>query len=143
MSLKSTYKILPKYKLLIEYHKGILETNSYIEFKRKLTEDSLFDSNMNYFINFQEVKFNVTREDIEEFVSFMNSKKEILGKRRLALITNTPNQVVSTTIYKSLKSDLLQDVEIFSTNQEALKWLLKNPFQDNLIEILSEMEKSL
>jgi hypothetical protein len=51
----------------------------------------------------------------------MNVQK--LGARKVAFVTNTPNQVVSTTIYKTIKSNLIQTSEIFSTNENALKWL--------------------
>lgn len=141
--LKSTYKILPNYKLVLEFHKGILKTDTYIEFKKLLALDPLFEANLNYLIHFKQVTFKTSSEDIEKFVAFMSSKKDVLGKRRVAFITNTPNQVVSTTIYKYLQSSLMQEVEIFSTTQEAIKWLLQKPFQHNLTEIFSEMENSI
>ena len=141
--LRSTYKIFPEHRLIIEFHKGILEVDTYIEFKKKLAIDTLFEANMNYLIHFKEVTFKTTSEDILRFIDFMKTQEEKIGKRRLAFITNTPNQVVSTTIYKSLQNDLMQEVEIFSTNSEAIKWLLQKPVENNhLLEILSSIKNS-
>lgn len=143
MLLKSAYKILPDFNLIIEYHKGILTIENYIEFKQKLAQDSLFKANMSNFVHFKNVTFNVSSKDIENFVLFMETKKESLGKRRIALLTNTPSQVVQTTIYKSLESSLKQDVEIFSINEVAINWLLQKNFNEDIESILSELSKSI
>ena len=49
--LLSTYKILSKYNLIVEIHKGILDVDSYIDFKIQLSKDPDFKTNMNNFIN--------------------------------------------------------------------------------------------
>jgi hypothetical protein len=122
-SLKSNYCILLDHNLVIEYHQGVLDAASYINFKKKLVADPKFKSNLNHLINFKQVKFATTKKDIQNFVEFMGSNVEKLGNRKVAFVTSTPNQVVSTTIYKTLKSNLTQSSEIFSTNEKALKWL--------------------
>lgn len=98
---------------------------------------------MSNFIHFKNVTFKVSSKDIENFVLFMETKKESLGKRRVALLTNTPSQVVQTTIYKSLESSLKQDVEIFSINEVAINWLLQKNFNEDIESILSGLSKSI
>jgi hypothetical protein len=122
-ALKSNYKILLNHNLVIEYHVGILDVASYINFKKELVSNPDFKSNLNHLINFKQVKFETSKEDIQDFVDFMAMNVQKLGARKVAFVTNTPNQVVSTTIYKTIKSNLIQTSEIFSTNENALKWL--------------------
>ena len=122
-TLKSYYEILLEHNLVIEYHSGLLDANSYINFKKTLFSDPLFRPNLNHFIHFKDVEFDATQQDINEFILFMKTKTGAIGKRKIVLITNTPNQVVSTTIYKIMQKNLNQSVEIFSTNIKALNWL--------------------
>lgn len=121
--LKSKYRILPNYNLVIEYHYGVLTAKNYIDFKKKLLIDPHFKANLNHFINFKNVNFITAPSDISEFVAFMGNNIQQIGQRKVALITNTPNQVVSTTIYKLMQQNSNQQVEIFSINENALKWL--------------------
>ncbi len=96
-----------------------------------------FKPGLNYFIHHKNVTFLTNQTDIKKFVDFLGSRSDSLGKRKVALITNTPNQVVSTTIYKIMQASLNQEVEIFSTNGAALNWLIHNSFSNkNIIEIL-------
>lgn len=122
-ALKSYYEILIKHNLVIEYHSGILNINSYINFKKRLFNDPLFRPNLNHFIHFKNIEFDTTHQDINEFIGFMKTNSASIGKRKIALITNTPNQVVSTTLYKMMVKNLDQSIEIFSTNDKALNWL--------------------
>ncbi len=122
-ALKSYYEIILEHNLVIEYHRGILKAGSYINFKKTLFSDPLFKPNLNHFIHFKNVTFDTNKHDINEFVSFMKTNTKSIGKRKIAFITNTPNQVVSTTLYKMMLNNLNQSVEIFSTNDNALKWL--------------------
>ncbi|SNR73166.1 hypothetical protein SAMN06265371_11079 [Lutibacter agarilyticus] len=122
-ALKSYYEILLEINLVIEYHIGILKADSYINFKKTLFNDPLFKPNLNHFIHFKNVTFDTNKDDINEFVNFMKTNTTSIGKRKIAFITNTPNQVVSTTLYKMMLNSLNQSVEIFSTNDNALKWL--------------------
>ncbi|WP_111708346.1 hypothetical protein [Lutibacter citreus] len=142
---KSNYKIIPEYNLVIEFHKGIADLDMYIKFKSKLIKDELYKPDMNYFIDQKNVIFHTTNSDIKKYIEFIESKSKFLGKRKIALITNTPNQVVPTTIYKQKQKKLNQKTEIFSTNEKAFKWLnYYEPFLINkLSSILIDLENSL
>lgn len=140
--LISAYKILPDCNLIIEIHKGILDVISYIEFKKKLSEDSDFKANMNNFINYRKVTFNTTPDDVLKFVSFIKNSAKVLGKRKVALLTDTPNQVVTTTIYKSLQTGINQEVEIFSTTNAALNWLTNKSIKE-IEETIYKLEQNI
>jgi len=139
--LKSNYTILLNHNLVIELHSGILTALNYIEFKKKLLNDSLFKADLNHLIDFKNVKFNTNPTDISDFVDFLKSRTQFLGNRKVAFVTNTPNQVVSTTIYKLTQGNLNQEVEIFSTEENALKWLnIPNSVIKDVLKIINKLK---
>jgi mevalonate kinase len=140
--LISNYKILENFNLVIEYHSGIITAQNYIAFKKQFFSDPFFKPNLNHLIHFKNVKFNTTPTDISEFVAFMKENLQSLGNRKVAFVTNTPNQVVSTTIYKLMQNDKSQVAEIFSTNESALYWLNipKNAIND-IIKTIKQLKK--
>lgn len=139
--LKSNYTILLNHNLVIEFHSGILTALNYIEFKKKLLNDSLFKADLNHLIDFKNVKFNTNSTDISDFVDFLESRTQSLGNRKVAFVTGTPNQVVSTTIYKLMQGNLNQLVEIFSTEENALKWLnIPNSAIKEVLKIINKLK---
>lgn len=143
-ALKSSYKILLDYNLVIEYHYGTLETSSYVNFKEKLINDPLFRPNLNHFIHFKNVEFATSPTEVNDFVTFMKYNISAIGFRKIALITNTPNQVVSTTIYKMLLKNLNQSVEIFSTHENALRWLkIPSTTIDKLTKVILKLTNTV
>lgn len=143
LALKSYYEILLEYNLIIEYHTGIINLRSYINFKKTIFKDPLFQKNLNHVIHFKNVKFIATQQDIKGFVDFMKTNSEVVGsKRKIALITDTPNQVVTTTLYKILITKLNNSIEIFSTSNKALNWLnVPSKAIDTIINILIKFSK--
>ncbi len=120
----------------MEYHSGILEADSFIEFKKSITLDPLFLPNLNYFIHLKKVTFSTNLEDIDKYANFLEANSMVYGNRRVALVTNTPNQVVSATIFKMMQQNKTQSVEIFSTNESALEWLNSNFNKNEILDVL-------
>jgi len=120
---KSTYQIIPKYQLVIEKYTGDLFIDDYIAFKKSIVNDPLFKPNYKFYIDFNQVNFKITEDDIAVYIKFIDANLVNLGSRFSAVVTNTPNQVVSTTMYKMLQKNRSQIVEIFSTKENALNWL--------------------
>lgn len=119
----SRYKILKDQNIVIEYYEGVLDIDSFINFKRKLTKDNLFSDSLNYYIDFRNVTFIISEDDVDKYLNFLLNNSDYLGKRKVALITNTPNQVVPTTFFKIKRANSLQMIEVFSTNEAATDWL--------------------
>ncbi|WP_456424432.1 hypothetical protein [Lutibacter sp.] len=142
--LISRYKILKEHNLVIEYHSGILEFESFIEFVNKKTSDPKFTLDLDHLIDFRDVTFNTTENDITKSVGFF--AKEILTKgekRNIAVLTSTPKQVVSTTLYKikQQENNSLVTIEIFSTSKRALEWLNIKTISINEIIAIKESLK--
>jgi len=122
-TLISKYKILKENNLILEFHKGALDIDSFIKFKIKLTEDPLFTNSLNYYIDFKNVTFNLSESDVDKYLNFLKGNSNYLGKRKVALITNTPKQVVYSTFFKMKRTNSIQAIEVFSTSKSALAWL--------------------
>lgn len=140
--LVSNYKILKEQNLTVEYHSGILDVNSFIVFKKSITLDLLFLPNLNYFVHLKNVTFSTKMEDIDKYAKFLEANSKVYGNRRVALITNTPNQVVSTTMFKMMQENRSQSVEIFSTNESALEWLDSNFNKNEILAVLDELMRA-
>jgi hypothetical protein len=141
--LTSYYKIFQDLNLVVELHIGILDIPNYIAFKEKLEKNPEFKPNMNFLLDYKSVDFETSTSDLNKFADYIKSKSKILGNRKIAVITNTPNQVVSTTIYKSIIEGSNHPYEIFSTNENALNWLNinKNSFE-KVINAIDQLKNS-
>lgn len=78
---KSNYKILVNHNIIVEYHEGTLELNSYKTFKTKMFNDPLYTNSLNYIMNFKNVNFKMTHNEIEEYVHQLKQITKILGKK--------------------------------------------------------------
>jgi len=123
MSQKNSYTILEKENLIIEYFSGILTIESLIKFKQKLIRDSKFSVDYSYYVHFKNVTFDIDVQEISKYITFSSKHLNPKSNRKVAIITNTPNQVVLTTLFKLQSKHALQKIEIFSTAQSALNWL--------------------
>lgn len=137
--LVSNYKILKEHNLIVEYHSGILDADSFIAFKKSITTDPLFLPSLHYFVHLKNVTFSANLEDIDKYVDFLEDNNKVFGNRRVALITNTPNQVVSTTMFKMIQENKSQSIEIFSTNESALEWLNSSLNKNEILDVLAAL----
>jgi len=137
--LVSNYKILKEQNLIVEYHSGVLDADSFIAFKKSISLDSFFLPSLHYFVHLKNVIFSTNLEDIAKYTSFLEANSKVFGNRRVALITNTPNQVVFTTMFKMMQQNKFQSVEIFSTNESALEWLNSNFNKNEILAVLDEL----
>jgi hypothetical protein len=83
----------------------------------------------------------MTPNEIEDYVNYLKQIPKILGDKKLAFLTRTPNQIVPATIYKMKQNELNQTVDIFSTYESALNWLKTDLTSDELIVIFKELKK--
>lgn len=137
-TLKSSYTIIGEKNIVIEYHIGTWTLANYLVLKQNILKEPNFKPGLNHLIYFKNIEFKVTPDELKKFANFMRENNHKLGNRNVAFITNTPNQVVTTTIYKNLVSKN-NVVEIFSTATNALNWLSYNP--SDIEEIKEELRK--
>ena len=143
-ALNSTYRIFRDFNLILEYHSGNLDVDSYIKFEQKLFNDSDFRTGLNHFIHFRNITFINPEENLKKFVDFIKNNTSKLGNRKVAFITSTPSHVVTTTIYNTLLSDPKQDIAVFSTINAAFNWLMVHPLNiSKLTNVVDDMEQEI
>lgn len=135
--LNSNYIILKEYNLLIEHHSGKLDLESYINFVKGTTLDPLFSLNMNYLIDLSNVVVTASVDDIRVYNNFTEDNFKTERKRRVAFVTDTPNQLVFSTLFKDSNTQKLKEIEVFSTTKVAINWLNINVNQYEILDILT------
>jgi hypothetical protein len=139
--LKSNYGILKDFNLLIECLSGNLDLKSYIDFVKRTTLDRLFSKNMNYFIDLCNVVVTASIDDIRIYNNFTESNFQCDKKRRVALLTNSPNQMVFATLFKNSNTQKLKEIEVFSTKESALEWINNSLNKNEILNIFSSIEE--
>ncbi|MBE0422524.1 MAG: STAS/SEC14 domain-containing protein [Lutibacter sp.] len=139
--LKSNYIILKDFNLLIECHSGSLDLKSYINFVKRTTLDPLFSKNMNYLIDLSNIVFTASIDDITKYNTFSDENFTSQIKRKVALVTNSPNQMVFTTLFKTGNTQKLKEIEIFSTKESALEWLNSSLDKNEIFSVYSSLKE--
>ena len=91
---KFNYKISSENNLITIVEIGVLNLDSMFNFIKALTSDPLFSPKLDHIVDLNDIKFELTTEDINKYVQHLESNSKIYGVKKIALITNTPNQVV-------------------------------------------------
>lgn len=98
--LKSNYKTLKEHNLIVEHHSGNLDLDSYINFVTRTTHDPLFSPNMNHLIDLRNVVITASIDDVGKYNTFTEDKFRPERKKKVAIVTETPNQIVFSTLFK-------------------------------------------
>ncbi len=117
------YKIIPDKRLIIEYFEGILTLDEILKFVRCIKMDKNFDTSFNSLIDLSDMEMEVSAKEVEKYVNYLKKNKSLMGNRKLAMITKTPEHVVIATLYKLLGKDLPLNIKVFSTFEAAIRWL--------------------
>ncbi|MDO9136822.1 MAG: hypothetical protein Q7U21_03300, partial [Lutibacter sp.] len=98
--------------------------------------------NMNYYIDISKVIVTASIDDIKKYNDFIKDNFECERKTRVALVTNTPNQMVFATLFKNSNTIKLKEIEVFSTNIAAIDWLNSNLNKIEIIDILTSLSNT-
>lgn len=139
--LKSSYKILKEYNLIIECHTGSLDLKSYIDFVENMRLNPLFSTDMNNYVDLSNVVVTASIDDVKIYNSFSESIFKSENKRKVALITDSPNQMVFATLFKNSNTQKSKVIEVFSTQESAIHWLNRSLNKEEILSIISNLEK--
>lgn len=132
----SRYYIIKEKRVIVEILKGAITLNEYIKLKTSQIEDGDFNPNFSFIIDIRDLDMVFSRElekIMKQYLEFEKTIDSLSSEKKVAVITNTPHQVVYSTINKKLDERNIV-YSIFSTKDEALKWLsLSNSDMDMII----------
>ncbi|RLD81176.1 MAG: hypothetical protein DRJ10_06480 [Bacteroidetes bacterium] len=117
------YKIISDLKLTVEYYRGAINLEDIINFKNTEIIDEKYNPNYNSIGDFRDADFFLDEKQIKEFINYIKKNKKNMGVRKTALLTNTPSQVVTSTLYQLNSDGLPMNLKIFSTLESTLKWI--------------------
>ncbi|MBR8536384.1 hypothetical protein KDU71_12500 [Carboxylicivirga sediminis] len=128
MDITLKYTIIKDKELVVEVLKGPVKLNDYISFKTQQIADKDFNPNYSYIIDIRAVDIVFSKEmekRMKEYLAFVAPIDALAQEKRVAIITNTPEQVVYSTIHQTLDKRRI-DYGIFSTKDSAIEWLNLN-----------------
>jgi len=117
------YKILPELNLILEYYGGKITLNDVINHKSLEIRDIDYNENYHFISDMRDTEFNIDSQDFNEYLKFLNRNNKVIGQRKSAILTNTPNQVAITSLFKSKSKHFPVSFEIFSTLEGAFNWV--------------------
>lgn len=143
MRKSEQYRIIPELKIILEYFCGKTGLIDLVEHRKILIQDNDYDSNFNSITDFRDTDFVASRKDVAAYVEFTKSTPKMIGKRRAAILADTPQQTVIPAIYILKTQDLPFQIEIFSTLAAAINWVnLSDDDLETLEDILKEMRNN-
>ena len=123
MKLVSSYKVFPDKRLVLEFHEGIGTFERLEAFKLNEAEDSNFSHNYDTLIDIRNTVIDGDRNDVKRYIEFAIAHGGVSGKRRMAVVTDTPKHVVFFTFMNMCAIALPQNMKLFSTPEAAISWL--------------------
>ncbi len=123
MKNKIEYIILDNKSLIIESYIGNFKVDELIEFKVKVSNDKIYDPNFNVIHDFRKLEFLFGIEEISKYINLISKNSKLLGNRKSVMITETPNQVVTSMGFDLLKNNLPIQVNVCSTLENAFNFI--------------------
>jgi len=143
MKNSAQYIIHPELKVMVEYFSGLVDLNIMIEHRKALIKENLYDPSFNSITDFRDANFNAKRDDVINYAKFTKATPGMIGKRKAAILANTPQQNVITKLYTLNTQELPFIIEIFYTMEAALNWIdLKSKDMDVIENTLLQMKNS-
>lgn len=78
---------------------------------------------MKCIVDVRKMELSLSDKCMREFECYLTDMAIFPGNYHLALLTDTPEQVVMATLFKNIHENELLKVEIFSTYNGASEWL--------------------
>ena len=137
------YKILPELDLIIEYYSGKINLDDIIGHKKLEIKDSEYSANYNFIADLRDSELDVIRQDIIDYLDFVEMNNKVSGQRKSAILTNTPNHAAITTLFRMNSKNLPINFEIFTTLEAAIDWInLSSNYYDNIEESIRNMKNN-
>lgn len=136
------YKIVKENKLIIHYFSGKVLLNDLFNSIKIVINDVDFDPHMSVLNDLRDCEIITDTKSIYELTEYVKNNKKLYAKRKTAFLTNSPKQVVFSTLLINLKNEPLVSIKIVSTIESALKHLKGNTYDYELVNNIINKLKS-
>lgn len=123
ISIACKTKVLEQHNLKLEVFKGSLSLEHLFEFKK---EDALklnFLKPYNVLCDIRELQIGGLTDELMQLSIFLKKNGELDLNRKSAVVVSTPNQHIYANIFSKLNGGLSNQIKVFLSVKDALKWL--------------------
>ena len=138
-----TYKILPTFKLIIEYYSGNINIDDLIHLKRVISLEQDYNPTFTSLVDFRDAILNVDEKDLIKYLNFVKEYTKVFGHRNTVFLTSTPNDVVKTTLFSLIVESFNMpiSVKIYSTIEAVNCWInIEGINENSLLSFLDELK---
>lgn len=111
-----------KNNLVVCHHSGKMQHSDYLNFIKEYVKDPDVKPGLNYMVDFGTIEVVYNKIDILKLLAFLLKKRKLF-KGKIAMIADTPNQVVVGKIFETIEKSNLLNFAIFSTVDAAEQWM--------------------
>ncbi|HON53347.1 MAG TPA: hypothetical protein P5243_06905 [Bacteroidales bacterium] len=137
------YQIFPDKKLIVEYYSGEIYKNTIQYFKKEISKNVAYNMHYNIIHDFRDATLVANIEEVRSFIDYIKQNTNTYAQKKIAFITNNPNQVSITYLFSTLKKETLLIAETFSTVEGAIMWVGLQPTETDFIQSVLEELKQL
>ncbi len=130
----STYRIIQEININLEYYSGITNVNDLVELRGQLSHEKQLNNQFNFIVDLRDAIFDLHSNVVEDFISYVKSTKDLLWKRKTAILSSTPGQTAFSDLYISESYNMPMKVRSFSYLESVINWLELSSADKTLIE---------
>ena len=109
------YKIVQAFKLIIESYVGDVTVMDIIKNKKRITEVEGYKADYNLILDFRDANLQINKTELDRLVVYFKENHIYHKEKRVAYLTDKPNEVVVTTLFASKIKEIPIHPEVFST----------------------------
>ena len=121
--MKIQYQIDTIKRVITETWPEIVSFEDYKQVKQSEFNDPDFDADFNVITDMRLLNLELNVIIIDKIINFIDNNSNTMKDRKSAILTNKPNQVVNSFVFRSGAKNLPLNIKVFSTMEGALNWI--------------------
>lgn len=117
------YQIHKECNLIMSWYCGSLTISNIKNLMLRLSKELYFSKNYDIVHDFRNCNLEIDGDELPEYIDFLDKELNIIAKRRVAFLTNKPNQVVLATLFNVLLIETPLVTRVFSTPEAVFQFL--------------------
>lgn len=134
MIKKLEYIILTEESLILEFYSGNFNVDELINFKVKIGSDKNYNPNFNVISDIRELEFLFKKREVKKYITFLNENSNHIGYRKTAMVTQTPQQVITSMEFDFNKNTLPINFKVCSSFEAAYNLINLSEDKANLVK---------
>ena len=141
MECQIYYRIFPELHLWVEHYSGTVSVEEIINQRKRVVEAPNYQAEYNAIADFREAILPFKLSELRKFIELLRENVSMRGNRKVGILTNTPQQVAISELYRLNVGELPMKVEIFSTVEAASRFIGHGDSIKEVQEILRRLRE--